>query len=326
MFRINYDDDDAHKWLVSELENKGMLRQGWGKEGLSLYGTNGEIQDKDLWSSKFISHWSTSVEAAQHRFEILSRMIKIKMDDLIVVPKTIDSNVLTICQAKTGYFFDETSDTHWGDFRHCIEVENVRHYRYSSSEEAVRLSAKFRAYQSAINNVWHTNSRDAIDLLFANPSSLESKSESEVVRELLVNVANELSDKLLDIPPQKFEKIFASSLENSGYRIIGGKRYDGKGADVDIIATSPLPFFDQVIEPLTILIQIKKKKDKDWDDMEGVDQLVKYSYGVEGAKKILINTTNEISQKAKEYARANDVQILHGGQIIEFIISSQKNA
>ncbi|HEX9665174.1 MAG TPA: hypothetical protein VGA95_01305 [Thermodesulfobacteriota bacterium] len=152
VFRINY--DDAHSWVVVELLNKGFLRQGWGHSGLELLNKSAKLVEKENWINSFRNIWDETYEKSSLRYDILARMLGMQPADIVVIPKTTDDYSLTICQVKEGYSFDTTNTTMWDDFKHLIRVENMKTFKYDECSEAKLISSKFRAYQSAVNNVW----------------------------------------------------------------------------------------------------------------------------------------------------------------------------
>jgi hypothetical protein len=324
VFRINYDDDEAHRWVLDELLKGSRLRQGWGAAGLQLLTASGDRVARDTWLAAYKSKWNDPDEEILRRHDILSRMTEVRPGDLLVVPKTLDWNTLTICEAQSGYRFDSNSKTHWDDFKHYIEIRNPKSYRYASSGDASLLSAKFKAYQSAVNNVWNVKTIEAIETLYAKPSSEHDKTIDVLRDELLESALAKIADKLLDLEPAKFEDLIVACLIGRGYQIIGRRKYDGEGADADIVASYPLPYFSELADDAPIiLIQVKKKRGTDRGDVEGVEQLVKSGRTYPNSIRILINTSDAISLEAAELAAREGVRILHGPRVIDFVMTSQ---
>lgn len=322
VFRVNY--DDAHQYIIDEL-NKGILRQGWGISGTSLLDENGNKVDKLYWANKYSKAWEkeVSLEDSLKRYSILSRMLEIKKGDIIVIPKTKNWQTLSICTVEKEYWFDEQSETLWSDFRHCIGISNYRSYAYDSCSEAKLISSKFIAYQSAINNVWATRFVENVLTLYKQ----EDNFKSETIRQLLLQIKSKSIESiiphLLDIGPSSFEDIIAECLKTKGYSISAMRKYDGDGADADIVATYPLPLLSIFEEcSPTILIQVKKKVGGDSDDDAGIMQLVKAKDKYENPICILMHTSKYISEKADKLAVKENVKIINGSQLIEFILTT----
>jgi hypothetical protein len=73
----------------------------------------------------------------------------------------------------------------------------------------------------------------------------EDNFKSETIRQLLLQIKSKSIESiiphLLDIGPSSFEDIIAECLKTKGYSISAMRKYDGDGADADIVATYPLP-------------------------------------------------------------------------------------
>ena len=326
VFRVNY--DNAHNWVMVELFNKRILRQGWGILGLELVDINGDCVKKEKWLSNYLSIWNDSEQKISGRFDILSRMLDIKKGDIIVIPKTLNNYTLTICEVIEEYHFDSKTKTFWDDFKHTIKIINPRSYSYDSSVEAKQIAAKFKAYQSPINNIWNCETQNRIIELYKKEPSDISKTIKQITEEISDKVLKPFSDQIHGLDPSYFEDIISECLKSRGYEIIGMRKYDKKGADVDIIASYSLPFFSEKIDYLpTLLIQIKKKIGIDWNDEEGVDQLIKSSSDYPHSIKILVNTTDKFSDKARKKAAENVIHIISGLKIFDLILKTElKNA
>jgi len=327
VFRINY--DEAYDWILNELFDKYTLRQGWGLKGMELKSKNGAVLGKEDWISNYqdsaSKYWKSeeSYEKASGRYNILSRMLDIEKESVVVIPKIPDSQTFAICKVEEQYSFDFESETKWSDFRHCIKVSNIRKYGYLSSSESRIISSKFIAYQSAINNVWNSNFHDKCLKLYARDSEIAERTISGLWTQIIEKSIKDTQADMLDMNPNDFEDIIAECLKARGYEVIAKRKYDGEGADVDIMASFKLPYFHEKIdEHPTIYLQIKKKKGNDYSDIEGVRQLIKATTETNSAIKILMNTTTKLSEDAIKLANANGVKIIHGEEVIRFILTS----
>ncbi len=324
VFRVHYDDDDAHKWIMDELFNNGRLRQGWGKRELQLIEADGTKVDRQKWIDNYKSLWNVSDDEIWRRYDILLRMLEISAGDYIVIPKTRDNYTLTICEANDSYCFDNKDKTFWNDFKHIIDIKNPRSYKYTSYDDAKLIASKFKAYQSAVNNVWQSGTKQAIESLYMKEESDQDKTIKDLTDDITKSAIKPIVRKLLDIEPNYFEDIIAKCLESRGYEIIGRRKYDGRGADVDIVASFSLPYFSEMTDQSpTLLIQIKKKKGTDWNDVEGVKQLINSGKDHLHPIKILMNTTDTISQEAAEMAAMHGIKIIYGLHVIDFILKTE---
>jgi len=319
VFRINY--DDAHSWVVEQALS-GKLRQGWGKKGFSLIDSNRNVIGFIQWKKAYKSVWDESDESIRRRYDILVKMLEIKKGDIIIIPKFGDSKTFAICECKSGYSFDN-SETFWDDFKHVIEVEKLRKYHYHSWEEATRISSRFIAYQKAINQVRQLKLIETINNLLKRPETTTKKDLIEIVSELRRNAILPIASNLLDLNPTYFEDLIAECLKSRGYNIVAMRKYDGEGADADIVASFQLPYFSNKIEEAPILlIQVKKKTHADYCDIDGVKQLVLSAEKYSNPFLILMNTATSITKEAIEMANNNSVRILNGESVVDFIITS----
>ena len=86
IFRIDYSDRDYFK---KNLE-KGILRQGWGVENLSLLTESGEIRSQEEWVNACPESWRTSDEARRYlrnKNNNLRKMLEMKEEYIILIPK-----------------------------------------------------------------------------------------------------------------------------------------------------------------------------------------------------------------------------------------------
>jgi predicted Mrr-cat superfamily restriction endonuclease len=309
---------------MKELFN-GTLRQGWGALGTQLIDSAGNRLDKNSWLSNYSKAWDNPVDEgeASKRYNILARILEIKKGDIVVIPKTRTGQTLTICTVSKEYWFDGETSTMWSDYRHCIGVENIKSYVYDSCSEAKLISAKFIAYQTAINNVWVPNFIQNTRELYKREDDFNSKTIRQLLLQIRKKSIEKIAPDLLQVNPSSFEDIIAECLETKGYIIADRRKYNGAGADVDIVATFPLPFVTEFAEVSpTILIQVKKKTGIDREDRTGIDQLIKARQNYENPICILLNTADSISDETEKYANKENVKIIRGTRILELILTS----
>jgi len=133
---IDYDDNGHLDFIHKEFWINNILRQGWGIENLDLN------QDIKPWIENYMlsgkKFWNADIncDAAKGRWNILSRMLDIKENDILFIPKTSslhldDYHRFTVCQVKSRYFFDYPSEIQ--DFGHCLKVKNIKEFKYGKS-------------------------------------------------------------------------------------------------------------------------------------------------------------------------------------------------
>lgn len=133
---IDYDNTDYIKYLYDELWNNHVLRQGWGIKGLDL---NQKIPS---WIKNYMLNgkifWNADIECntAKGRWNIISRMLNMKENDYIIIPKTSNSlntpndyNHFVVCQIDKNYYYDYNKDIK--DFGHCVKVKNLQIFKYN---------------------------------------------------------------------------------------------------------------------------------------------------------------------------------------------------
>lgn len=327
VFRTNY--DDAHSFVMDELNHKGVLRQGWGRRGSSLISDSGNRLTESEWieNCKMAGINGYNADELRKRHRILKKMLEINKGDLLVVPKTRNNQVLSICTVRGEYKFDIEVENKWEDFHHCIDVESVRSYSYDSCAEAVSVSRMFIAYQSPVNRVKDERYKQKVLSLYKHEDQYNSLTTRQVIIDIRRKSLELISHNIMDVPPVQFEDFLVECLKIKGYQVIRKNEYDGDGADTDIVATYSLPFFEDIIDPpITIFMQVKKKHDIDRNDQVGINQLI---MARENARRkgqnpicVLVNTSTDISNTTRQYAKEEGIAIIHGSNILDFILTT----
>lgn len=322
--------DDDKEWIWKGIKN-GRLQQGWGIPGTRLT-IDGEMVQVNDWIVNYqrssIIHWEVEVqkEEAEKRYWILYPMTELKQGDIIVVPKMPDWKSFSILVVSEGYNFDDNlkqDRDDVDDFRHYVSIdkEKLKVFNYYSCEEARTISKKFRAYQSAVNNVWNQPFIDAVSSLKLKESDIGSKDVPTIFNEMKADLISPLIKRVQqNLHWRDLEDLVVKLFEVNGYVIEHRNRYDGKGGDADIIATYKLPILsDHTDTDLKVYIQVKHKEGDDWDDSKGVEQLHQISKLEPNVKKILISTTDKFSHPTKMLASEHDVILINGSKIIEMM-------
>lgn len=134
---IDYDNNGYLEFLHDEFWKNHTLRQGWGIENLDLK------QDVHSWIENYMLsgkiYWNAKIECseAKGRWNIVSRMLKMKQNDVLLIPKTSsrvrlnDYGRFTVCQVAEEYYFDYPAGVQ--DFGHCLKVKNIKEFKYGKS-------------------------------------------------------------------------------------------------------------------------------------------------------------------------------------------------
>ena len=325
--------DEVKDWIRSEIQ-QGRLRQGWGIPGTQLIENNITV-DVNTWKDRYkdgaLRHWNHNADdnEATKRYWIIYPMTELNEGDIIVVPKMPTYDKFTILKVGAGYEFDFAPVDERGnedDFRHIVHIdkENMRVFSYSSSLEAKIVHKKMRAYQSAVNNVWNNEFISAVDsLLQQKPiqSDIQSRATTELFGDIKSSILKEMLTKLRGLTPKDLEELIAKTFENAGYAIFDRNLYDGKGGDADIILTRSMPLISNYTEmDLKIYIQVKQKSPIDYDDIDGVNQLVKISVNDKNSIKILMSTVDKFTDQCRALAEESNVILMSGQQLVEVLI------
>ena len=82
--------------------------------------------------------WDANIDCntAKGRWNIISRMLNMKENDYIIIPKTSnnidnpnDYNHFVVCQIQQEYYFDCNANIK--DFGHCVKVKNLHTFEYN---------------------------------------------------------------------------------------------------------------------------------------------------------------------------------------------------
>jgi hypothetical protein len=157
----------ARKALAEEFK-AGRLRQGWGPPGTSVL-ENGRIASEASWTARYSAsirkNWPATFSedrkllepsSIASRYRILVRMVQVKANDLVVVPRLCKPGGFSITIATAGYTFANFSDPATGrsDFGHLLNVDPSRvDFADDESDETEQVARSFRFYRTAITRV-----------------------------------------------------------------------------------------------------------------------------------------------------------------------------
>ena len=332
VFRIDY--GNCYDLIKKELIEHKTLRQGWGPDGM----------DVRKGVESFIRRWGD--DGGKRRYSIISVMQNMEPGDVIVIPKLDkDSDygdwnksykwakTFTIVKCTEGYSFGSISTAGYSneprnDFGHKIGVELIASYSYDHDSLSRIISAKFRAYQKAINNVYNNDFINAVDTLIdrsskdidthSEKSTLEALSDSNLIVLARESYLQKIVELINTWQPKQLEIIIEELFTKCGYQCLARNQFDGQGADVDLVFESFIK--NTLMENISsisnelipvIHIQAKNKKGFDIRDIEGALQLTKVE-NYRSVINILINTTKEFSAETKRYADDRGIILING--------------
>lgn len=188
IFRIDYSERDYFK----ENLEKGILRQGWGVENLSLLNENGEIRSHEEWVNTCPENWRDTDEARRYlrnKNTNLRKMLEMKEGDIILIPKFPEWNMFSLYRVTGKYYFDLEEK---GDYGHCIPVEIAtmaqdeidKCFTYNGNDNTKIIHSKLRGYQTAINSVYNSEVISAIESLLQIKSIKEESQITEILRDI----------------------------------------------------------------------------------------------------------------------------------------------
>lgn len=133
---IDYENNGHLGFIQNELRQKSILRQGWGIKNLDLKQPTKEWIEKYMYSGKIYWNADINCNEAKGRWNIINRMLDMKKDDILLIPKTSqqylnDYNKFSVCKVDKEYYFDYP--TEYCDFGHCIKVDNLQDFNYGKN-------------------------------------------------------------------------------------------------------------------------------------------------------------------------------------------------
>ncbi len=303
----------------------GRLRQGWGDSTTDLRGTSlDEWVDIQRTRNPFYGDF----RYYSSKYRNLTKMLEIKTDDIIIIPKTPDYIKFTICRAAGEYTFSEPIGYDGDDFYHMIPVvvPSIREISYHANEKSKIIHAKLRAYQSPVNRVWSETVTEAAKNLISGDFNTTEQTTEDVVKEIKNDIfKNSAINRFRNLGNRETEKIVKIIFENMGYDFIGLNSYDKEGGDADLI------FADKSLSELMdvglnsseisgrIYVQIKNKTGTDNNDTAGVKQLIKRTKKELGATKILISTADTFTEECQKLANRNNILLIDGNGFLKLV-------
>ena len=106
--------------------------------------------------------WDANInyDLSKGRWNILRKMLDIRIGDIIILPKTSESNIddyhrFSVCQLAAEYYFDCTNE--YSDFGHCLEKKNLKSFEYNKG--TLFLGDFGSPYMWAITEVRHYHNK-----------------------------------------------------------------------------------------------------------------------------------------------------------------------
>lgn len=324
IFRHTEEDKDKVSWLCEELE-QGRLRQGWGAPGLSLTTEDGKYLNKEDWEAAYKKETDWG-DPDPKRFAILRRMLELKRNDIVVLPKLPERNQFTIAQVSEGYRFDNVNGR--DEFGHIIPVDarSIRKFAYRANDEAFLISALFSKtnHRQAVSFCYSEKCVEAACQLLNTDSNLVEKQPQELREAVMDDAFKAAAMSLAEIVKNWNAKIFEDAVLqcfiSQGYKEREFLRYDREGADADMVLLPPRHRHDLSL-PTEIAAQVKWKQGIDQNDVEAVRQIVKWArFTNSSATKYVISSASSFTEKAREEAEADGVVLIGGLQTMCFLL------
>ncbi|MCY4305535.1 MAG: restriction endonuclease [Aestuariivita sp.] len=321
-FTVFRTDDD--EWIFREI-TQGRLRQGWGADGLSLISRTGTPVDKLRWEKKYLEVWRE--QPSSQRFAILSRMLDLKKEDIVVIPKMPEWNEFTIARVSGKYHFEV--DTDRKDFGHIIPIDSnsIRTFNYQEDYEAFLVSSTFaRAnHRPAISWCYNSDQIDAACKLLKRKGSSTARPMEEMfqvaVNKAFKEAASKLQEMVKNWNGDRFEKAIRQAFQNQGYQFKRSRRFDGEGGDIDMLFSPPLGH--ALFLPSEISVQVKWKQGKDQNDDEAVKQVIQWAKSQSSnARKYVISSASSFTEDACTRAADHDVILIYGLETMCFLLGA----
>ena len=159
------------------------------------------------------------------------------------------------------YRFEADEDRE--DFGHIVPVQrdSVRTFGYRADEDAYLVSGLFsRAnHRPAVSFCSYSEQVEAVHQLLQRPNSPISRPQTELDEEVIDDAfkaaAMALRDQVKNWNGQRFEKAVRQAFRNQSYIVKAHRRYDGKGADADILVSPPANPYGLFL-PTEIAVQV----------------------------------------------------------------------
>lgn len=321
-----------NEFVQSELK-EGRLRQGWSPPGTSLLGVDGERGAKD-WSQAYRDAWGK--DPSPRRYSILRRMLDMNEGDLVICPKAPDYQHFTIARVCETYRFEVAAGQE--DFGHVIPIKDQHVVSNWHSQDSQTICALFRSanFWSAINQVPEYRREDVVSAatrLLKEENARTPQSPENLLKGLIEKSREDAARQFIKYihekwRPHQFEAAVGEAFERKGYERLHLKR-SRNGGDADHVFCLPISGIGEleVLDRIPLLIvQVKHKDGPDYDDLQGVNQLVKWELNEDEKAqytvlyKILFSSTDSFTDPCKKTAENEGVILICGTQVGQFML------
>ena len=311
--RTSRNSEEHINFVKNELENKGILRQGWGycdeQDLRKIYDKQKDPNfDWKEYSSDELDAWRSAKMLGKY---VPATWNPILVGDIILVPNMPKDGFFTLCRVTGDYSYSE--DTEVGDLRHMLPVEVITKGGVAYSNENV--DAALRGSLRCRGRLWNINPhKDCVDKII---SLVKDKKEyllregsdhveraKETVDAAITTSVDNLSDTIIKELPSvlqgtEWEPVLCYVLDplmkNIQIEHTGGPSECG----ADIVINIPNPFDEQF--PWIIVIQVKNYKGE-----IGVEVAEQLKQAIDSRKDqgqviaaYVLTTADDISEKLK---------------------------
>jgi hypothetical protein len=221
------------------------------------------------------------------------------------------------------------------DFRHVILVNlsSVRQLAYTGTLDLELIKRKMKAFGSAVNNVWDSDFKDAIEraLTFSERPIDEAATLGDVIRsDAILPVVGSVLQKLRCLAPDRMEKLIEILFVSEGFDAIGKNRFNRTGGDLDRIFSLDLKvprivseFCPDLSSALVLHVQVKQKDGtSDRNDYNDLDQLVQMRPDEPNSlqRDILISTADGFTEECRQIAQRKNIALVNGFQLAQMVM------
>lgn len=267
--RTSRDSEKHINFVKNELQNKGILRQGWGycdeQDLRKIYDKQKDPNfDWKEYSSDELDAWRSAKMLGKY---IPATWNPILVGDIILVPNMPKDGFFTLCRVTGDYSYSD--DTEVGDLRHMLPVEVITKGGVANSNKFV--DAALRQSLRCPGRLWNINPyercvNDMIELVKDGKESVLREGSDHVARAketvdaLITKSVNNLSKTIVDelrsvLQGAEWEPVLCYALDplmkNIQIEHTGGPSECG----ADIVINIPNPFQEE--SPWIIVIQVK---------------------------------------------------------------------
>lgn len=325
VFRISSDVD----FVQNELQQE-RLRQGWSPLGTSLLNADGSVRNKEEWTQAYQRAYDECPSSRRHA--ILKRMLDMNKGDLVFVPKAPAYGSFTIAEVSGDYRFKVASD--YNDFGHIIPVKNLREVAnwYNSDSQTIYELFKSAYSRPAVTQVQDSKNERVLSAAkrLLKQKNTDTPQDPDAIRKQRYDEGRRnAAESLMQYVNEEwgydqFEAVVGEAFERKGYELLRSKS-TRNGGDADHVFSLPMPGFNDETSlyrtPL-LIVQVKHKKDTDYNDVEGVNQLVNWTEKEEEqvVYRVLFSSAESFTEDCKKSAEANDVLLICGTEAGLFML------